>query len=101
MERDLATIRKGMTNAMRSALMTGSHFGYTTIGKKVTIKALRRRGLVAHDNRWTKLGWAVALWIVATEPGWNPDYFKLPQDIHAEALVEDAARNDTRRSDSE
>lgn len=99
MEHDLATIRKGMTDAMRSALMTGSHSGYTTIGKRVTIKALHRRGLVARDNRWTKLGWAMALWIVATEPGWNPARFELPQDVHAKALLEDAIRNDARHPD--
>ncbi len=99
MEQDLAAIRKSMTDAMRIALMTGSHTGYTAIGKKVTIKALHRRGLVAGDNRWTSLGWAMALWIVATEPGWNPAYFKLPQDVHAEALLEDTLRRDTLSSE--
>lgn len=93
MNQDLCKIADGLTSKMRCALMTGSASGYTCIGKKVTLKALKRRGLIADDNRWTNLGWAMALWIVATEPGWNPAYFKLPQDVHVEALTEDSERS--------
>jgi hypothetical protein len=93
MAQELHEIYKSMTPKMYSALTTGSHTGYTCIGKMVTLKALRRRGLIAADNRWTKLGWAMVLWIVATEPGWNPAYFKLPQDVHVEALAENEARS--------
>jgi hypothetical protein len=100
MSNELQEIRKSMTGKMYCALTTGSHVGYTCIGQRVTLNALRRRGLIADDNRWTRLGWAMVLWIVATEPGWNPAYFKLPQDVHTEALAEDASRRDQRNSAS-
>lgn len=92
MTEDLNEIIKGLTPKMRSALTTGSATGHTCIGKIVTLKALMRRGLIAPDRRWTPLGWATVLWIVATESGWNLAHFPLPQDVHAQAL----SMNETR-----
>ena len=94
MTQELSEIYKGLTPKMRCALTTGSHTGYTCAGMRATLRALMRRGLIASDDRWTPLGWAVVLWIVANEPVWNPAYFKTPDDVHAEAL----ALNDARES---
>lgn len=81
-----------LTAHMRSAMATGDHYGRTVIGKKVTRNALYGRGLIDGMNRWTALGWAVVLLFVSEEPGWSLSHFKTPDDVHAEALAEDAER---------
>lgn len=91
-EQDLTTVAGTMTERMLGVLMSGNHYGTTVIGQKVTINALRSRGLIGKDNRWTGLGWAVALHSATVDRGWNPGYFKTLDDVHAEAIEEDARR---------
>jgi hypothetical protein len=47
---------------MRGVLESGAPTLHSArcVGKKQTIKALQRRGLIGADQRWTVLGWAVA-----------------------------------------
>lgn len=85
-------IADSLTGHMRSAMVTGNAYGTRVIGKMVTRNALRSRGLIDDANMWTALGWAVVLRFVTEDAGWNPDHFKTPDQIHAEALQEDAER---------
>lgn len=85
-------IVKGMTPRMRSTLMTGGTDGRRVIGAAVTRNALRARGLVGSDQRWTADGWRVALWLVNNEPGWNPAYVKTIDELHQLAVDEDKLR---------
>lgn len=90
-----------LTRHMRSAMVTGNHYGTRVIGKTVTRSALRNRGLIDDANMWTALGWAVVLLFVSEEPGWNADYFRTVDDVHAEALDEDRERFPISGNDSD
>jgi hypothetical protein len=81
-----------LTGHMRNVMVTGNHYGTRVIGKTVTRNALRSRGMIDDSNMWTALGWAVVLLFVNEEPGWNANFFKTVDELHAEALVEDAQR---------
>lgn len=91
-QEEIARVAKTLRPAMVNAMVTGNAYGTRVIGKVVTRNALRSRGLIDDASMWTALGWAVVLHVVNTEPGWNPDHFKTRDQIHAEALQEDAAR---------
>ncbi len=56
----------GLNSRQRATLMTGQN-GYTVIGKKVTLQALHRRGLIGDDFRWTERGTEVAAVIASWE----------------------------------
>lgn len=92
MEQEPRNIAASMTGRMKCTLLTGSSDGTRVIGQTVTRKALRARDLIDDSNRWTSLGWAVALWIANNEPGWNPAHFRSVDEVHAEALAEDLQR---------
>ncbi len=84
-----------LTSAMRDMLMNGYYDeGSATIialPTNRTAQALKRRGLVHDDHRWTAFGRDVARLVRGAGVG-EPGAVKTLDELHALAIAEDALR---------
>ncbi|RKR92698.1 hypothetical protein BDK92_7176 [Micromonospora pisi] len=90
-------VAAGLSSQMIGTLGTGhaSAHSATVIGRPQVMKALRSRGLIGNDDRWTRLGLEVAA-IVLGGRVWSIDelhVMALSDEAHAEALAMNAERD--------
>lgn len=87
----LTVVAAQLSQTMRFRLLDGcySQGSSTVLGSKATRAALRRRGLIAEDNRWTAMGMAVA---AIARGGQDAGRVKTLDELHAMAQEEDRKR---------
>lgn len=91
----VADMAARLSGPMRDALISAQTTPYgvaTVIGQRRTLDALRRRGLIADDNRWTVLGREVA--DIVRGGIEDRGHVRLIDELHADALAEDAYRGE-------